>query len=194
MEKRKKILLVDNYDSFVYNLYQYLCEIGAEVDVFRNDEVPSNLSDYMGIVISPGPGRPEDAGRSPWIVEKYAGKIPILGVCLGHQVIGYVFGVKIVNAKKIMHGKTSYIKHDGKTIFAGLQNPILATRYHSLVLAEVPKDFELSAVSDDDGEIMGVRHKFIPVEGIQFHPESAMTWEGKKMLKNFLKICEEYVK
>ena len=187
-----KILLIDNYDSFVYNLYQYLWEIGAEVDVFRNDEVPSDISGYRGIVISPGPGRPEEAGRSPEVVERYAGKIPILGVCLGHQVIGYVFGSKVVNAKKIMHGKTSYIKHDGKGIFSGVPNPTLGTRYHSLVLDEVPRDFELSAVSEGDDEIMGIRHRTMLIEGIQFHPESIMTSDGKKMLRNFLKICEDY--
>ncbi len=183
------MVLVDNYDSFVYNIYQYLCELGAEVDVFRNDRVPSDLSKYHGILLSPGPGRPEDAGACPEIVEKYAGKRPILGVCLGHQVIGYVFGAKIINAKRIMHGKISRIIHDEKGIYKGIQNPTLGTRYHSLVLDRVPENFVLSARSEGDDEIMGIRHKELPVEGIQFHPESVMTLDGKKMLMNFIKIC-----
>lgn len=190
--KKLKIVLIDNYDSFVYNLWQYLSELSAEVDVFRNDEVPSDLSRYSGIVISPGPGRPENAGRTPHIIEKYAGRKPILGVCLGHQAIGYVFGAKIINAKRIMHGKTSKIKHDGKGIFEGVENPSVGTRYHSLVLESVPKDFVLSAISLEDEEIMGIRHKNFPLEGIQFHPESIMTHQGKKMIDNFLKICSLY--
>lgn len=188
-----KVILIDNYDSFVYNLYQYLCELGAEVDVFRNDEVPKDLSKYNAIVISPGPGRPENSGRCPEVVEKYAGKKPILGICLGHQIIGYVFGAKIRNAKTIMHGKVSKINHDGKGIFQGVSNPTYATRYHSLVIDNLPEGFIISATSEEDGEIMAIRHISLPIEGVQFHPESVMTYEGKKMLANFLEMGKKVV-
>ncbi|MCS7214068.1 MAG: aminodeoxychorismate/anthranilate synthase component II [Candidatus Calescibacterium sp.] len=191
-EHSNKIILIDNYDSFVYNIYQYLCQLGVEVDVFRNDEVSlENIKNYDGIVISPGPGRPEDSGLSPKIVEKFAGVKPILGVCLGHQTIGYVFGVKIVNAKRIMHGKISKVQHDSLGIFRGVVNPVSSVRYHSLVLEEVPPDFVLSAKSIEDDEIMGIRNEKLKIEGVQFHPESVMTVDGLKMLKNFIDI---YVK
>lgn len=184
---KRKIILIDNYDSFVYNIYQYLCQLGVAVDVVRNDGV-NNIDNYDAIVISPGPGRPENAGMCPHIVEKYAGVKPILGICLGHQVIGYVFGSKIVNAKRIMHGKVSKVEHDSEGIFKNVCNPFLAVRYHSLVLREVPSEFKLSARSIDDGEIMGIRNEKLMIEGVQFHPESVMTAEGIKMLKNFIQI------
>ncbi len=186
-----KIILIDNYDSFVYNLYQYLCKLGAETDVFRNDDVPLNLEGYQGIIISPGPGRPENSGRCPLIVEKYAGKIPILGVCLGHQIIGHVFGAKITNARRIMHGKVSRILHDKEGIYRGIPNPTFAVRYHSLAIDSVPEDFVLSSKSEDE-EIMGIRHKVLPIEGVQFHPESCMTSDGEAMLKNFINLCLSY--
>lgn len=185
--EEKKIILIDNYDSFVYNIYQYLCQLGVIVDVVRNDDVAS-VDNYDAIVISPGPGRPENAGLCPRIVEKYAGVKPILGICLGHQVIGYVFGSKIINAKRIMHGKVSNIEHDSEGIFKNVCNPFLAVRYHSLVLSEVPREFKLSAKSIDDGEIMGIRNEKLMIEGVQFHPESVMTAEGMKILKNFIQI------
>ena len=183
------ILLIDNYDSFTYNLYQYICELGFEVKVFRNDEITAAEIGRLGpshLVISPGPGRPENAGVTVEAIRSFAGRIPILGVCLGHQAIGYAFGAKIVAAPTLMHGKTSEIRHDGKTIFAGVRNPLTATRYHSLVIEKesCPRDFEISAESED-GTIMAVRHKTHRIEGIQFHPESIMTDTGKQILGNF---------
>lgn len=183
------LVLVDNYDSFVYNIYQYLCYLGAVVDVVRNDEISlEDLKKYDGIVISPGPGRPEEAGLSPAVVERYAGVKPILGVCLGHQIIGYVFGAKVVNAKRIMHGKISKIEHDQKGIFRGIQNPTISVRYHSLVLQDVPRGFTKTARSIEDDEIMGIRNEKLLIEGVQFHPESVMTVDGMKMLKNFIEL------
>lgn len=188
------ILVIDNYDSFVYNLVQYLGELNPDIKVFRNDKI--TLSEIKKlkpthIVISPGPCTPKEAGISVDTVKCFAGKIPILGVCLGHQSIGAAFGGKIIHAKKLMHGKTSLIYHDGKTIFKGLKNPFEATRYHSLVVEKksLPKCFEISATTKD-GEIMGIRTKNSqkPVEGIQFHPESILTKPGKKLLKNFLEL------
>lgn len=186
------ILMIDNYDSFTYNLVQYFGELGAELKVYRNDKI--RLKDIESIqperiVISPGPGRPEDAGISVAIIQKFADQIPILGVCLGHQCIGYAYGGKIVPAKYLMHGKTSMIKHDGQGIFKGIKNPFEATRYHSLVIDRkaMPRCLEVIATSDDQ-EIMGVRHKKFPLWGVQFHPESILTKEGKSILKNFLKI------
>ncbi len=185
------LLVIDNYDSFTYNLVQYFLELGEEVKVYRNDEI-----DLAGIarlkpariVISPGPCTPNEAGISVPTIQKFAGKVPILGVCLGHQAIGSAFGGKIVRAKRVMHGKTSMIHHDGKTLFAGLPNPFEATRYHSLVIEKksLPECLEITAWTDD-GEIMGVRHKKLMVEGVQFHPESILTVEGKRLLGNFLK-------
>lgn len=193
-----RIVVIDNYDSFTYNLVQYLGELGAEVLVFRNDAIlPEGIAELepTHIVISPGPCTPNEAGISVEVILSYAGKLPILGVCLGHQSIGQAFGGRIVRAKKLMHGKTSLIHHDGKTIFAGLPNPFEATRYHSLVIEResLPDCLEITAVSEDDGEIMGVRHKdFSPevaIEGVQFHPESILTVVGKDLLRNFLERC-----
>ena len=186
------ILVIDNYDSFTYNLVQYLGELGAELQTYRNDKITINEIKKLSpekILISPGPGYPKDAGISISLIKEFAGKIPILGVCLGHQAIGEAFGGKIVSAKRFMHGKTSQIHHDGKTIFKGLPNPFPATRYHSLLVekASLPDCLEISAWTDKD-EIMGLRHKKYTIEGIQFHPESILTTEGKNLLKNFLSL------
>ena len=187
------ILMIDNYDSFTYNIVQYFGELGAKVDVYRNDAITLDQIKTLNperIVVSPGPSNPEHAGISVDVIRAFSGKFPILGVCLGHQAIGYAFGGTIVRAKNLMHGKTSRIKHDGKGLFAGLSNPFVATRYHSLVIdkATCPDCLEVTAVSEDDGEIMGVRHKTQPVWGVQFHPESILTKEGKKILDNFLHL------
>ena len=191
-----RLFLIDNYDSFTYNLFQYLSELGAEVIVRRNDkftfdELEAEHPD--GIVISPGPGRPEDSGLSCEVISHYAGRYPILGVCLGHQAIGQVFGGEVVRAPSIFHGKVSEIHHDGRTIFAGLPNPFVATRYHSLVIdpSSVPDCLEVSARTAD-GVIMGVRHRELPIEGVKFHPESALTGEGKHLLKNFIDAVIEH--
>jgi anthranilate synthase/aminodeoxychorismate synthase-like glutamine amidotransferase len=185
-----RLLMIDNYDSFTYNLVQYLAELGAEVDVRRNDavtleEVAALAPD--GIVISPGPCTPREAGVSVPVVQRFTGRIPILGVCLGHQAIGAAFGGDIVRGPRIMHGKTSPIRHDGTGVFAGLSDPFDATRYHSLVIdpATLPATLARSAWTDE-GEIMGVRHRSASVEGVQFHPESILTLEGKRLLANFL--------
>ncbi len=184
------ILVVDNYDSFTYNLVQYLGEFGEEVVVYRNDEIDLEGIEKLRpdhILISPGPCTPNEAGISLAAIEHFKGKIPILGVCLGHQSIGQVFGGDIVRADKLMHGKTSEIRHDGKTIFEGLSNPFTATRYHSLIVKRetLPDCLEISAETDE-GEIMGLRHKQYAVEGVQFHPESIMTEDGRRILRNFL--------
>lgn len=183
------ILLVDNYDSFTYNLYQYLAELGAKVQVKRNDAVNVDkiVNHYDSVVLSPGPGRPADAGVTPTIVRELSGQIPILGVCLGHQAIGESFGGKIVRAPRLMHGKTSMIKHNDQGLFSGVPNPFEATRYHSLIVerASCPPELEITAEADD-GIIMGLRHKEHPTVGVQFHPESILTKEGKGLLKNFL--------
>ena len=183
------ILLVDNYDSFTYNLYQYLSELGAKVHVKRNDaiDIDKIVGLYDAVVLSPGPGRPSEAGITPVIVKEHSGKIPILGVCLGHQAIGEVFGGKIVRAPRLMHGKTSMISHDEKGLFAGVPNPFEATRYHSLVVEpeSCPQLLEITARSED-GVIMALRHKEHPTVGVQFHPESILTREGKSLLKNFI--------
>jgi len=188
------ILVIDNYDSFTYNLVQYLGELGAKVEVRRNDEVTVEEIEAMQperIVISPGPCTPQEAGISIELIRHFAGKLPLLGVCLGHQAIGAAFGGQVVRAKNLMHGKTSQVEHDGKTIFRGLSSPMTATRYHSLIVAEdgLPNDLEVSAWTsdkDDTRVIMGLRHRKFPVEGVQFHPESVLTEEGKKLVKNFL--------
>lgn len=184
------LLMIDNYDSFTYNLVQYLGELGEEVVVRRNDEITVSEIEKLApqrIVISPGPCTPSEAGVSVATIEKFAGKIPLLGVCLGHQSIGQAFGGKIVHAKTLMHGKTSQITHTGTGVFAGLPSPYRATRYHSLVIEResCPDCLEITAWTDD-GEIMGVRHKTLPIEGVQFHPESIMTEHGHALLKNFL--------
>ncbi len=184
------ILMVDNYDSFTYNLVQYLGELGADVVVHRNDKITLKEIEEMRperIVISPGPCTPEKAGISIEVAKHFAGKVPLLGVCLGHQSIARAFGGRIIKAGKLMHGKTSMVKHDGKKLFLGLPNPFEATRYHSLVLDRetVPDGFDITAESDD-GEIMGLRHRKMFIEGVQFHPESILTTSGKDLLKNFL--------
>jgi anthranilate synthase/aminodeoxychorismate synthase-like glutamine amidotransferase len=190
------VFVLDNYDSFTYNLVQYLGELGAEVVVRRNDQVSADEVEAMHperIVISPGPCTPQEAGISIDVFRHFAGKIPVLGVCLGHQALGAAFGGKVVRAPHLMHGKTSQVTHDGKTVFAELTSPFTATRYHSLIVEEksLPKDLEVSAwTTEPDGSrtIMGLRHKKHPVEGVQFHPESVLTSEGKKLISNFLKM------
>jgi para-aminobenzoate synthetase component 2 len=187
------LLLIDNYDSFTYNLAQYFGELGATVSVERNDALTVDQIDARApdaIVISPGPCTPNEAGISMEIIKTFAGATPILGVCLGHQCIGQVFGGKIVRAPRIMHGKTSKIFHDEKGLFAGTENPFVATRYHSLVIAPetLPESLEVTAKTWED-EIMGVRHKEHLIEGVQFHPESIMTTAGKKLLSNFLELA-----
>ena len=185
------ILMVDNYDSFTYNLVQGFGALGEEISVFRNDKIaPKELGDIHPdrLVISPGPGVPEDAGISIEAIKYFAGKIPILGVCLGHQAIAKAYGGKIVRAGRLMHGKVSKIYHDGKKIYQGLQQPFEATRYHSLLVEResLPDCFEIVAETKE-GEIMGIRHKALPIEGVQFHPESILTQEGNKLLANFIK-------
>jgi anthranilate synthase component II len=184
------LLMIDNYDSFTYNLVQYLGELGEDVKVVRNDEVTLDAIAAMAparIVISPGPCTPNEAGVSLGAIERFAGKVPILGVCLGHQAIGQAFGGKVVHARELMHGKVSSIHHAGKGVFAGLPSPYPATRYHSLAIerASCPEALEITAWTED-GEIMGVRHKTLAVEGVQFHPESILTEHGHALLKNFL--------
>ena len=184
------LVMIDNYDSFTYNLVQYLGELGCEVRVFRNDAISVDEVVAMKpeqIVISPGPCTPNEAGISVETVRRLSGRIPILGVCLGHQSIGAAFGGEIVRAGRIMHGKTSPIHHDGRTLFRGVPDPFDATRYHSLVIdrATLPAELEVSAWTAE-GEIMGVRHRRLPLEGVQFHPESILTLEGKHLLRNFL--------
>jgi anthranilate synthase component 2 len=185
------ILVLDNYDSFTYNLVQYLGELGADVKVIRNDETTVAGVEAMQperVVISPGPCTPNEAGISLALIARMAGRVPILGVCLGHQAIGQAFGGKVVRARQVMHGKVSRIRHDGRGVFAGLPEDFVATRYHSLVIerATLPAALEVSAQSED-GEIMGLRHRSLPVEGVQFHPEALLTEHGHKMLENFLK-------
>ena len=186
------ILMIDNYDSFTYNLVQYLGELGAVLEVYRNDKISVKEIEKKkpaAIVISPGPCTPKEAGISVELIKALGSKIPILGVCLGHQSIGEAYGGKVIRAPYLMHGKTSEIHHDGKTIFADVLNPFIATRYHSLIVEKesLPACFTVSATTKD-GLIMGMRHKEHPVEGVQFHPESILTSEGKRILKNFLDI------
>lgn len=187
-----KVLVIDNYDSFTYNLVQLLGNLNCKLTVRRNDEVnESQIEDIKPdkIVVSPGPGRPEESNASLTAFESFGNKIPILGVCLGHQAMGYVYGGKIVKAPVLMHGKTSTIKHDGKTIFENIPQEFKATRYHSLVIERetLPAELEISAETED-GSIMGIRHKTFPAEGIQFHPESFLTGEGKNIIKNWLNL------
>ena len=186
------LLVIDNYDSFTYNLVQYLGELGERIEVRRNDEVTLEQIEAMKpdrMLISPGPGTPNDAGITMNVIEKFAGKLPILGVCLGHQAIGQVFGGQVVRAPRLFHGKSSQVQHDGKTIFDGLQNPFPAGRYHSLIVERdsFPEELEISATTPN-GTIMGLRHRRLKIEGVQFHPESIMTTEGKKLLANFLSL------
>lgn len=190
------VFVLDNYDSFTYNLVQYLGELGEKVEVRRNDEItPQEIEDLAPshVVISPGPCTPEDAGISIELVRHFAGKKPVLGVCLGHQAIGAAFGGRVARAKKVMHGKVSQIEHDNRTVFRNLPRPLTATRYHSLIVAEeeLPRELEISAETrEPDGTrvIMGLRHRRFSVEGVQFHPESVLTESGKLLLKNFLEL------
>ena len=186
------LLVIDNYDSFTYNLVQYLGELGEQIEVCRNDDVTVDEIESRRperIVISPGPGTPEDAGISMEVIKRFGGRMPILGVCLGHQSIGQVFGGRVLRAPKLFHGKSSQVQHDGKTIFAGVEQNFSAGRYHSLIVedSELPDCLEVSARTED-GIIMGLRHRSMEIEGVQFHPESIMTTEGKKLLANFLKL------
>ena len=187
-----KVLLLDNYDSFTYNLAQYLGELGHAPIVHRNDEIGLDAVDVLAparIVISPGPGRPEDAGITVDIIRRYGSRIPVLGVCLGHQAIGYAFGGDVVRAPMLMHGKVSTVKHDGRGVFSGVTQPFVAGRYHSLVVADpVPNTLEISARTED-GVVMGLRHREFPIHGVQFHPESVLTGEGRKILRNFLELA-----
>ena len=185
------IFILDNYDSFTYNLVQYLGELGAEVQVGRNDQFTVEQINALKperIVLSPGPCTPQEAGISIPLVRHFAGKIPILGVCLGHQAIGAAFGGRIVRAPRLMHGKTSAVEHDGRTIFRGIRSPMTCTRYHSLIVSEdgLPEELQISARSE--GLIMGLRHRSFPIEGVQFHPESVLTEDGMRLLANFLKL------
>jgi anthranilate synthase/aminodeoxychorismate synthase-like glutamine amidotransferase len=190
------VFVLDNYDSFTYNLVQYLGEMGAEVVVRRNDQLTVDEVETLQperIVISPGPCTPQEAGISIDVFRRFAGKVPVLGVCLGHQALGAAFGGKVVRAPHLMHGKTSQVTHDGKTVFANLKSPFTATRYHSLIVEKesLPEELEVSAwTMEPDGSktIMGLRHRKFPLEGVQFHPESVLTVEGKKLIANFLKI------
>jgi anthranilate synthase/aminodeoxychorismate synthase-like glutamine amidotransferase len=193
--KPVRLVMIDNYDSFTYNIVQYLGELGAEVIVKRNDAIDVTGVRALrpsAIVISPGPCTPADAGISLRVLREMAGEVPILGVCLGHQCIGEAFGGKVIRASRLMHGKTSEVIHDGKTIFAGLPSRFAAMRYHSLIVesSTIPPTLEVSARTDEN-EIMGLRHKELPIEGVQFHPESILTVEGKHLLKNFLDSVEK---
>ncbi|HQU50197.1 MAG TPA: aminodeoxychorismate/anthranilate synthase component II [Casimicrobiaceae bacterium] len=187
------LLMIDNYDSFTWNLVQYLGELGADVHVHRNDAITLEQVEAWSperIVVSPGPCTPAEAGISVPVIQRFAGRVPILGVCLGHQAIGQAFGGRIVRAKRVMHGKVSPIEHDARGVFAGLPSPFVATRYHSLAIepASLPDALEVSARADD-GEIMGVRHRTLPVEGVQFHPEAILSEHGKRLLANFLEAA-----
>jgi anthranilate synthase/aminodeoxychorismate synthase-like glutamine amidotransferase len=189
-----RVLVIDNYDSFVYNLVQYLGELGADPVVRRHDEVPLDdlvALDPDAVLISPGPGRPEDAGLSNDVIRHFAGRRPVLGVCLGHQCIGQIYGGEVVRAPEIMHGKTSFIRHDGTGVFAGLPDPFEATRYHSLVVDRdsVPPELEVTAWTAE-GVVMGLRHRTLAVEGVQFHPESVLTASGHDLLRNFLAAAD----
>ncbi len=194
MEKKIMMIVIDNYDSFTYNLVQYLGELGVDLHVFRNDKITVDEIEEKKpekIVISPGPCTPREAGISVEVVQKFSGKVPILGVCLGHQSIGKAFGGKIVRAPKLFHGKTSDIFHDGRTIYKGIPKPFTATRYHSLIVEKesLPECLEISAwTENDDNPIMGMRHRSHPTEGVQFHPESILTIEGKNILRNFIDL------
>jgi len=189
------LVMIDNFDSFTYNLFQYLMQLGAEVRVTRNNSLTvAELEELnpRGLIISPGPGRPEDAGITVAAIRHFSGRIPILGVCLGHQAIALAFGAKVVSARRLMHGKTSAVTADGRSLFHGIQSPFQAMRYHSLAVTRegLPDSLEVSAESED-GEIMGLRHRSHPTEGLQFHPESIMTTVGKRLLRNFLKITHQ---
>lgn len=189
-------LMIDNYDSFVYNLVRYFEEIGQDVEVVRNDKINIECIDsdkYLGIIISPGPKNPREAGLCLDIIDKFKGKIPILGICLGHQCIGYYFGGKIIKGKRPMHGKISDITHDNKGLFNNVKNPLKVTRYHSLIIdkVELPKELKITAETSDE-IIMGIRHNKLPVYGVQFHPEAELTEEGHKILNNFVLECKRF--
>jgi para-aminobenzoate synthetase component 2 len=189
---RSMIFVLDNYDSFTYNLVQYMGEMGAEMTIRRNDELSVDEVEALAperILLSPGPCTPQEAGISIELVQRFAGKVPILGVCLGHQAIGAAFGGDVVRAPRLMHGKTSEVEHDGKTVFTGIASPMTCTRYHSLIVSEknLPAELEVSARTAD-GTIMGLRHRNYPVEGVQFHPESVLTDDGKRLIRNFLEL------
>jgi anthranilate synthase component 2 len=186
------VFVLDNYDSFTYNLVQYMGELGAEMTVRRNDELTPEEVESLHpdrILLSPGPCTPQEAGISIPLIQHFAGKLPILGVCLGHQAIGAAFGGNVVRAPKLMHGKTSEVIHDGRTLFSGIASPMTCTRYHSLIVAEesLPRELEITARTED-GIIMGLRHRKYPVEGVQFHPESVLTHDGKRLIQNFLEL------
>ncbi|WP_456382721.1 anthranilate synthase component II [Persephonella sp.] len=193
-----KIFMIDNYDSFTYNIVQYFYELGADVVVKRNDEIaPEDIEKYDdidAIVISPGPCTPNEAGISVQVIKRYMGKYPIMGVCLGHQSIGAAFGAKIVKAKCLMHGKTSDIYHTGEGLFKGIPSPFKAVRYHSLVIdrSTLPDEIEITAWTKEDNEIMAIAHKELPLWGVQFHPESILTEHGKKLLKNFMELAQQF--
>ena len=187
------ILLIDNYDSFTFNLAQYFGELGAPPLVRRNDEITVDEIEALQpthIVISPGPGRPEDAGISVEVIRRFGPRTPVLGVCLGHQGIGIAFGGAVIRAPQLMHGKVSSVQHDGRGVFRGVSQPFVAGRYHSLIVGDPPPDALEVAARTDDGTIMGVRHKEFPIHGVQFHPESVLTGEGKQLLKNFLEMSQ----
>ena len=186
------VFVLDNYDSFTYNLVQYMGELGAEMTVRRNDELTPEAVEALHpdrILLSPGPCTPQEAGISIPLIQHFAGKLPILGVCLGHHAIGAAFGGKVVRAPKLMHGKTSEVIHDGRTLFSGIASPMTCTRYHSLIVAEdgLPRELEITARTED-GIIMGLRHRKYPIEGVQFHPESVLTHDGKRLIQNFLEM------
>jgi anthranilate synthase component 2 len=187
------VFVLDNYDSFTYNLVQYMGELGADMVIRRNDELTVEQIDDLNperIVLSPGPCTPQEAGVSIPLIRHFAGKIPILGVCLGHQAIGAAFGGNVVRAPKLMHGKTSPVEHDGRNLFTGLASPMTCTRYHSLIVSEegLPDELEVTARVEKDGTIMGLRHRRFPIEGVQFHPESVLTMDGKSLIRNFLNL------
>lgn len=190
------LLMIDNYDSFVYNLVRYFEEIGEMVEVVRNDKINMHMIDdskYLGIIISPGPRSPKEAGLSLDIIDKFKDKIPILGICLGHQCIGHYFGSKIIKGKKPMHGKISEITHNNKGVFYNVKNPLKVTRYHSLIIdkEKVPKELEITAETSDE-VIMGIKHNKLPIYGVQFHPEAELTEEGHKILENFILECKRF--
>lgn len=190
------LLMIDNYDSFVYNLVRYFEEIEEEIEVVRNDKINIESIDedkYIGIIISPGPKTPKDAGRCLEIIDKFKGKIPILGICLGHQCIGHYFGGKVIKGEKPMHGKISEITHNNKQIFSGVKNPLKVTRYHSLIIdkKELPEQLQITAETVD-GIIMGISHNIFPIYGVQFHPEAELTEEGHKILQNFIIECRRF--
>lgn len=196
VEGYEMLLMIDNYDSFVYNLVRYFKELGEEIVVYRNDKITIDQIEKMnikGIIISPGPKSPKEAGVSLEIVDKFKGKLPILGICLGHQCVGHYFGAEIIKGKEPVHGKISYINHNGKNIFLDVKNPLRVTRYHSLVINRdnIPNDLEIVSETDD-GVIMAVKHKYYPIYGLQFHPEAEMTEEGHRLLENFIHITSKF--